>query len=177
MERLNFKPLPTDDGGSRYTNQTLRDPGDDRVHFTNGRRRFVAILVDAGIPLFALWRLSEHDFLVYLVLTAVVLNSIVLQGKTGYSVGKWLLGLRLAYIPQSIRLETKVSFVVPGTARCFARFVLHILDWPLCLGFLRCIWNTYGMSFADSFVHTAVVWDKRVKFIPLDEWRRGQRHG
>lgn len=75
-------------------------------------------------------------------------NRWVLQGRTGRSVGKRVVGLRLA---------DRRTGVVPGTGRTIGREIAHVLDWPGPLGFLWPLWDRLTQTFADKLSGTVVV--------------------
>ncbi|WP_225752716.1 RDD family protein [Actinotalea sp. Marseille-Q4924] len=77
-----------------------------------------------------------------------IANRWVLQGRTGRSVGKRVLGLRLA---------DQRTGVVPGTGRTIGREIAHVLDWPGPLGFLWPLWDRLTQTFADKVSSTVVV--------------------
>jgi hypothetical protein len=83
------------------------------------------------------------------------LNSAFLQGHTGQSVGKRILGMKVFY-PKI----THGNYCVPdfpGVGRCTWRLVLHVFDlFLLCLGFIRPIWHWWRQTYADSLAHTYV---------------------
>jgi uncharacterized RDD family membrane protein YckC len=73
----------------------------------------------------------------------------VRQGRTGWSVGKRTLGIRL--------LEESTGRPL-GTWRTFARNLAHVLDaLPCYLGYLWPLWDTRRQTFADKLVGTVVV--------------------
>jgi uncharacterized RDD family membrane protein YckC len=90
-----------------------------------------------------------------LVLGAVVAlsfnvwNVIVRQGRTGYSLGKTVLGIRLV----------KVSTGRPmGAGLCFVRQLAHYVDSLACyLGWLWPLWDARHQTLADKIMGTVVV--------------------
>lgn len=88
-------------------------------------------------------------FLGCLISTGVsIWNRWVLQGRTGQSVGKRLLG---------IRLVGEATMAPVGTARAFLRELCHILDAYSLVGYLWPLWDARRRTFADMVVHTVVV--------------------
>ncbi|WP_249051602.1 RDD family protein [Cellulomonas fimi] len=77
-----------------------------------------------------------------------VWNRWIRQGRTGRSVGKQALGLRLA---------DATSGQVPGVGRTIGRDFAHVLDWPGSLGYLWPLWDPRNQTFADKVVSTVVV--------------------
>ncbi len=77
-----------------------------------------------------------------------VWNRWVLQGRTGQSVGKRVLGIRLLS-------ERSLAPVGPGMA--FARDLCHIADGFFYLGYLWPLWDAKRQTFADKIIGTVVV--------------------
>lgn len=76
-------------------------------------------------------------------------NIVFRQGRTGASLGKSALGLRLVR-------ETTGQSVGAGTA--FLRQLLHILDGAVCyLGYLWPLWDEKRQTFADKIVGSVVI--------------------
>lgn len=97
----------------------------------------VMILGYAGVIAFAVW------------------NQIFRQGRTGWSIGKQVLQIRLVdeHTGQPI-----------GAGLAFARQLCHLLDALACyLGFLWPLWDARRQTFADKIVHTVVVPQARPK--------------
>ncbi len=76
-------------------------------------------------------------------------NSVVRQGRTGYSFGKTLVGIRLV----------KHSTGQPmGALLCFVRQIAHYVDSLVCyLGWLWPLWDTKRQTLADKIMGTVVV--------------------
>ena len=76
-------------------------------------------------------------------------NSCYLQGTTGQSIGKKVVGIKLV----------KESTGQPvGFGFAFARQLAHVLDsLPLYLGYLWPLWDDKRQTFADKIVRTVVV--------------------
>jgi uncharacterized RDD family membrane protein YckC len=78
-----------------------------------------------------------------------VYNSVLRQGRTGYSLGKTVVGIRL------LKLSTGEPM---GPAMCFVRQLAHYVDSLLCyLGWFWPIWDAKRQTFADKLVGTVVV--------------------
>lgn len=93
-------------------------------------------------------------------------NTIVLQGVTGQTLGKAVLGLKL--VRPVIEEDGRRWLALPGTGRCFRREAAHMVDWigfPFAIGALRLFWNPRRQSFADSMCHTAVVASADVQLV------------
>jgi uncharacterized RDD family membrane protein YckC len=77
-----------------------------------------------------------------------VWNTCLRQGRTGASIGKSVLGLRL--VDQDLRPI--------GGGRAFLRYLLHVVDaLPCGLGYLWPIWDSRRQTFADKIMGTVVI--------------------
>jgi uncharacterized RDD family membrane protein YckC len=76
-------------------------------------------------------------------------NTIIRQGRTGYSFGKTAVGIRLV----------KESTGQPmGAGLCFVRQLAHYIDSLLCyLGWLWPLWDSKNQTIADKIMATVVV--------------------
>jgi uncharacterized RDD family membrane protein YckC len=73
----------------------------------------------------------------------------VLQGRTGYSLGKGIVGIRL--------VDAATGRPV-GTGMAVARWFVHIVDaLPCYLGYLWPLWDARRETFADKILKHAVV--------------------
>jgi len=77
-------------------------------------------------------------------------NRVIRQGRTGRSIGKSALHLRLVG-------DFTGQPVGPGLA--FGREFAHIVDGPLYLGYLWPLWDGKNQTFADKLAGTQVVHD------------------
>ena len=78
-----------------------------------------------------------------------VWNTCVRQGRTGYSLGKGIVG---------IRLLGENSGQPIGGGMSFVRYLLHFLDSFACyLGWLWPLWDSKRQTFADKILRTVVV--------------------
>jgi uncharacterized RDD family membrane protein YckC len=76
-------------------------------------------------------------------------NVYIRQGRTGYTLGKSALG---------IRLVSESTGQPIGAFMAFVRQICHILDaLPCYLGFLWPLWDRKCQTFADKIMHTLVV--------------------
>ncbi len=83
------------------------------------------------------------------VLVLGVRDHVVVQGRTGQTLGKRRVGIRV------LRLAGARP---PGPALALGRLVAHLLDtWSLGLGWLWPLWDRRGQTFADKICHTVVV--------------------
>lgn len=80
-------------------------------------------------------------------------NRVVRQGRTGVSLGKQAVGLRL--------LSTSDG-KPPGIGRTLVREFAHALDAIACVGYLRPLWDRERRTFADEFCGTRVIRVRRV---------------
>lgn len=86
----------------------------------------------------------------------LLLNSVYMQGMTGQSLGKRILGSRLVSAVESGPWE--FTLVYPGPARAFGRELAHIVDViPFYLGFVRPLWQRQHRTCADSIAKTVVL--------------------
>lgn len=83
------------------------------------------------------------------VIGYTIWNLYIRQGRTGQSIGKQALGLKLV----------KESTGEPlGGWLCFGRHLLHILDeLPCFIGFLWPLWDAKRQTFADKIVSSVVI--------------------
>ncbi|WP_157953144.1 RDD family protein [Nocardioides allogilvus] len=76
-------------------------------------------------------------------------NSCIKQGRTGYSIGKGVMGIKL------VKAETGQPI---GAGMSFVRQLAHILDaLPCYLGFLWPLWDAKRQTFADKVIGTYVI--------------------
>lgn len=76
-------------------------------------------------------------------------NTVFRQGRTGYSVGKQALG---------IKLIKEDSGQPMGAGMSFVRQIAHILDGLVCyIGYLWPLWDTKRQTFADKIMSTVVI--------------------
>ena len=87
--------------------------------------------------------------LLYLAMFAFALWNVVFrQGRTGYSLGKSVLG---------IKLVKDGSDEVVGAGRTFLRQLAHILDSIFYIGYLWPLWDAKRQTFADKICTTVVL--------------------
>jgi uncharacterized RDD family membrane protein YckC len=78
-----------------------------------------------------------------------VYNTIIRQGRTGYSFGKTVVG---------IRLLKEATGEPMGPALCLVRQLAHYVDSLLCyLGWFWPLWDRKRQTFADKIMRTIVV--------------------
>ena len=87
------------------------------------------------------------------IVAVVIWNMIVRQGRTGWSIGKQVLGIRLIG-------ERTGEPIGPGLT--FVRALAHILDsLPCYLGYLWPLWDQKKQTFADKIMGTVVIEQKK----------------
>ena len=91
----------------------------------------------------------------YIAIFAIAIwNLIIRQGKTGWSIGKQVIGIRLIG-------EKTGAPIGPGLT--FVRMLAHILDsLPCYLGYLWPLWDAKRQTFADKIMGTVVIEQKKV---------------
>lgn len=78
-----------------------------------------------------------------------VWNYCLKQGKTGYTIGKGVMGIKL------VKAETGQPI---GAGMAFVRQLAHILDGlPCYLGYLWPLWDAQRQTFADKVIGTYVI--------------------
>lgn len=87
------------------------------------------------------------------LLTVAIWNMVLRQGRTGWSVGKQVVGIRLI-------AERTGEPLGPGLT--FVRLLAHTLDSLACyLGWLWPLWDNKRQTFADKIMGTVVIVQKR----------------
>jgi uncharacterized RDD family membrane protein YckC len=78
-----------------------------------------------------------------------VWNTLIRQGRTGYSIGKTVVGIRL------VRISTGEPM---GAGLCFVRQLAHYVDSLVCyLGWFWPLWDAKRQTLADKIMATVVV--------------------
>ena len=78
-------------------------------------------------------------------------NSVVCQGRSGTTVGKKLVRLRLV---------SEIDHTPLGIPRAGARFACHLVDTvPLLIGWLWPLWDSKRQTLSDKFVRSVVIAD------------------
>jgi len=86
---------------------------------------------------------------VYLIVLGVSLyNYVFLQGRTGQTWGKRILGIRLVRMSDGQPL---------GPAMAFVRGLAHIADSPFFIGYLWPLWDAHRQTFADKICSSLVL--------------------
>ena len=95
----------------------------------------------APILLILLGSLTSLAFLIW--------NTFIKQGRTGYSIGKGVLGIKLIGIQSGQPI---------GPLMAFVRQIAHIVDSLACyLGWLWPLWDEKRQTFADKILSTVVI--------------------
>jgi uncharacterized RDD family membrane protein YckC len=131
------------------------NPAVSPAAYANWGQRVGAYLLDY-VPIFVLELIgiiSRNAFVGLLMLLASIgwwiYNRCIQAGRTGQSLGKKTLHLRL--------LSEKTGEPI-GAGMAFARDVCHILDSLACyIGWLFPLWDAKRQTFADKIVGTVVV--------------------
>lgn len=108
-----------------------------------------------------------NDRIAVIVLVLFLLNTVFMQGRTGQSLGKLIVGVQLT------RAEphgSAVAFSYPGVPLCLARLLAHFVDiLSLGIGFLRPAWHPQRRTFADSLMKTVVLAEP-ARLAPAQSW-------
>jgi Mce-associated membrane protein len=83
-----------------------------------------------------------------LVPVAALVALLVLQAQTGWTPGKLVVG---------IRVVREGSSTPAGLWTTLSRWVLHLLDAVLLIGYLQPLWHPKRQTFADRIAHTVVL--------------------
>jgi uncharacterized RDD family membrane protein YckC len=81
-------------------------------------------------------------------LAFAIWNIIIKQGRTGYTIGKGILG---------IKLIGEQSGQPIGAGKVFVRQLAHILDGFCYIGYLWPLWDAKKQTFADKIMTTIVI--------------------
>ena len=135
------------------------------LHRVGGYLVDVLVLLPAYIPYFIGLSMTDAEgnptgaglTLVILgalaILAIAIWNVLIRQGRTGWSVGKQAVGIRL--------LAEQTGQPI-GAGRSFLRQLTHILDSLACyLGWLWPIWDQKRQTFADKIMSTVVIHQRK----------------
>ncbi|GIG41112.1 RDD family protein [Cellulomonas phragmiteti] len=86
------------------------------------------------------------------VLAGAWLAMLVLQGLTGQTPGRRVVGIEVVHAPSDGPVGGP-----PGVLRSVLRWFAHLLDAFLLVGYLRPLWHAERRTFADSLADTVVV--------------------
>jgi uncharacterized RDD family membrane protein YckC len=114
------------------------------------------------------WRIGAvvESLSLLLILAIVGFNSVYLQGMTGQSVGKKLLGMQLV---RGVTTTGNEDLLVrPGVLWSAFRQLLHVVDAAVCwLGFLAPLWTNRRQTFADICCNTVVLKEPGLVLLPF----------
>ncbi|MET0787665.1 MAG: RDD family protein [Cellulomonas sp.] len=106
------------------------------------------VLVDSALMAYGVPMLLGQMTVIPTVLAAIVWNRGVWQGRTGQSLGKKAMSIRLA--DQSTDLPV-------GVRTALLRELAHVVDTLSVVGWLNPLWNGKRRTFADQIVGTVVL--------------------
>ncbi|PYC78108.1 hypothetical protein C7C46_17420 [Streptomyces tateyamensis] len=119
----------------------------------NWGQRVGASLIDGlivGVPAFILGKIGGVG-LQYVIQILGTIAWGYMEGTSGQTVGKKVLGLRLAKLEDGSLL---------GAGLGIGRKFLHVLDAICCIGYLWPLWDEKNQTFADKIVKSVVVVSK-----------------
>ena len=125
-------------------------------------QRMGAAVIDYGVPAYVWPNVAVGIFGLSLnaalwgLFAIYVANSVIIpaRNRQGQSIGKRLLGLKVAY---AVRASDGLNYLVPASAgRLFVRLVFHTIDCFI-LPALRPMWHRHRRTFADSWAGTIVI--------------------
>jgi uncharacterized RDD family membrane protein YckC len=169
-----FEQYPTSGGGQQSGASPASSYGDrpreaqlkqwERGHMGSAKLaswpwRMASGLIDY-VPLYVVLAIfaAAHATAVGFVITVIVIlaNNVYMQGTTGQSLGKRLVGTRVVSAVDSG--PTTFTFVYPGVGRCLWRQLCHIVDTILLYtGYLRPLWQRQYRCWSDSLSKTVVL--------------------
>ena len=120
-------------------------------------------LASGAIDYGGLWLILEMFAAVHVValgwmvmLGALGFNNIYMQGTTGQSLGKRVVGTRVAAAVKAA--DGSLLLVYPGIGRCLLRQCAHFVDYIVVfIGFIRPLWQRWYRTWADSIAKTVVL--------------------
>ncbi|WP_084100990.1 RDD family protein [Nocardioides luteus] len=86
-----------------------------------------------------------------------VWNHVLKQGRTGYTIGKGVVGIKLIRKAP----DSSTGSATVGVPVALLRQVLHVLDGFCLIGYLWPLWDDKRQTFADKIVGTLVVVEPR----------------
>lgn len=108
----------------------------------------------------------------FFAIVALCANNVYMQGMTGQSLGKRVVGIRLVTAVNSG--PTQFDLVYPGIGCCLGRQLAHIIDTlVLYLGWLRPLWERQYRTWADTIAHTVVL-DRQEVGVKIGHRQPGQ---
>ena len=133
--RLGADPRNTNyAGGNTSAKASETDPVTGQTTMDNGSAGIVIIMMLLSVVLY---------------LAYFIWNFCIKQGKTGYTIGKGIMGIKL------VKAETGQPI---GGGMAFVRQLAHILDGiPCYIGYLWPLWDQRNQALHDKVVGTFVV--------------------
>jgi uncharacterized RDD family membrane protein YckC len=93
-----------------------------------------------------------------------VWNHVLKQGRTGYTIGKGVVGIKLVRkTPPATDGQATNGQTTIGAPLAAIRQVLHVLDGICMIGYLWPLWDDKRQTFADKLVSTLVVVEPRAQ--------------
>jgi uncharacterized RDD family membrane protein YckC len=106
------------------------------------------VMLDSALMAYAVPMLGGQLTVIPLVLAAIVWNRGVWQGRTGQSLGKKAMGLRLV---------REATYGPVGITTALLRELAHVVDTLSVVGWLNPLWSGKKQTFADKMVRAVVV--------------------
>jgi uncharacterized RDD family membrane protein YckC len=120
--------------------------------------RMASGLIDYGPLWFVMTIFSNlHVFALGLVISLGVIgvNNVYMQGLTGQSLGKRIVGTRVVSAVEAG--VTEFELVYPGIGRCLGRQLAHSVDSIAYIGFIRPLWQRQYRCWSDAMAKTVVL--------------------
>ena len=121
--------------------------------------RVASGLIDYGPLWFAFFIFGSLHVVVLgwlVTIAAIGVNNVYMQGLTGQSLGKRIVGTRVVTAVEVSM--TNFELVYPGIGRSLGRQVAHVVDlMPFYTGFIRPLWQRQYRCWSDSISKTVVL--------------------
>ena len=121
--------------------------------------RVASGLIDYGPLWFAIFIFGSLHVVVLgwlVTIAAIGVNNVYMQGLTGQSLGKRIVGTRVVTAVEVSM--TNFELVYPGIGRSLGRQVAHVVDlMPFYTGFIRPLWQRQYRCWSDSISKTVVL--------------------
>ncbi|MCZ2857443.1 RDD family protein [Blastococcus sp. VKM Ac-2987] len=161
-EQTSFGPPSDPDGWGMWKGMTL----------ANGWNRGRSVLIDWSVFLIAPI-IGLPSGMAWLLFFA---NVVVLQARTGRSLGKYANGTQLIVAYEHRHSPDTGVTIQPGMGRLFVRQLLHVFDLVLLIGLVLITFSHRRQSIADRVTGTLVIpmmgngWDE-ARIMTLDQAR------
>lgn len=143
-------------GGRHYSSLELPVGSEGTHPICDKWQRYAAFGIDY-MSLLALTVAFQYELLIVTVWSLTLLNSIVLQGLTGQTVGKMVVGIKLVHVAKFPKNKPFV-FTEVTPVRCFFRFLGHITDYfCLPLGLVVLWFSKRSQTTVDYMVKTVCI--------------------